>query len=184
MTRPERHLVHHVVYLFGSILLAYAMVRSGALHSFIAMFDELSHVGSLVAGLFFASIFTTAPAVVVLGELAQETPLLVVAIFGAIGAVCGDYILFLLVRGGVSGDVSYISKHAGLKRYTKIFRTKLFHRILPLVGAFIIASPLPDELGLTLLGLSKVPKERFLLISFLMNALGILMIGLVARSFS
>jgi uncharacterized membrane protein YdjX (TVP38/TMEM64 family) len=132
--------------------------------------------------MFFTSVFTTAPAIVVLGQLALHTPLWVVALFGGLGAVVGDYILFLLVREGVSRDVNELMRHAGLRRLRKLFHTKLFHRLLPLIGALILASPLPDELGLAMLGLSDINKDRFLLVSFVMNALGILVIGLVARA--
>jgi hypothetical protein len=41
------------------------------------------------------------------------------------------------------------------------------------LGAFIIASPLPDELGLTLMGMSKVRLAVLVPVSFVMNAVGI-----------
>jgi hypothetical protein len=43
----------------------------------------------------------------------------------------------------------------------------------PIVGALIIASPLPDEFALTLMGLSKVRLAVLIPISFIMNMLGI-----------
>ena len=168
----------------ASVLFAVLIVWSGIVQSLIESTSGLTHVGSFIAGLFFTSVLTTAPAIVVLGELAQNTPLFAVAFLGALGAVCGDYVLFWLVRDEVSGDVAYLVNHSGAKRLRALFRTKLFHRLLPLLGALIIASPLPDELGLALLGISKIRRERFLLISFTMNFIGIMIIGIVARSVS
>jgi hypothetical protein len=49
------------------------------------------------------------------------------------------------------------------------------------VGAIIIASPLPDELGLALLGVSTLSRPQFFLLSFAMNSLGIFIILLVAQ---
>lgn len=170
------------VSLVASVFFAALIIYSGVVHTFMATTDGLSEVGSFVAGLFFTSILTTAPAIVVLGEFAQSSPILSVAFIGALGAVCGDYLLFWLVRTEVSGEVEYLVSHTGAKRLKALFHTKLFHRLLPLVGALIIASPLPDELGLALLGISKIKRERFLLISFIMNFVGILVIGMVARS--
>ncbi|HEY4478659.1 MAG TPA: hypothetical protein VI775_02350, partial [Candidatus Paceibacterota bacterium] len=43
----------------------------------------------------------------------------------------------------------------------------------PLIGAFIIASPLPDELGVALLGMSKIRIAVLIPLSFTMNILGI-----------
>lgn len=170
------------VSVVASIFFAVLIVRSGVVHALIASTDGFAQVGSFIAGLFFTSVLTTAPAIVVLGELSLDAPLLSVACIGAIGAVCGDYLLFWLVRDAVSKDVNYLINHSGIRRLPALFRTKLFHRLLPLLGALVIASPLPDELGLALLGLSHIRKERFLLISFIMNFVGILIIGMVARS--
>lgn len=178
----RRHVMHMALSMLASVVFAVFIVYTGVIHSFIESTQGFAQVGAFVAGLFFTSILTTAPAIVVLGELALEVPLWSVAAVGALGAVCGDYILFWLVRDGVSGDVTYLLKHSRLKRWGAIFRTRLFHRLLPLFGALVIASPLPDELGLTLLGFSKIGRDRFLLISYGMNFLGILGIGLIARS--
>lgn len=178
----KRHFAHMGVSILASIFFAFLIIHSGVVQTLIASTDGLTLVGSFVAGLFFTSILTTAPAIVVLGELAQNTSLIGVAAVGALGAVCGDYLLFWLVKGGVARDVEYLVSHSGAKRLKALFHTKLFHRLLPLVGALVIASPLPDELGLALLGISKISKERFLLISFIMNFIGIVIIGLVARS--
>ena len=51
---------------------------------------------------------------------------------------------------------------------------------MPLTGAIIIASPLPDELGLAMMGLSRVPIAAFIPISYTMNFLGILLIEFIA----
>lgn len=182
MTRQNRQLVQHIFYLLASFIAAYLFVRSGVVHDIVQSVGGLTGVGSLVAGVFFTSVFTTAPAVVVLGELGKETAPWIVALFGAVGAATGDYLLFLVVRKGLSGDVEYVLKHAGFRRLRHVFSTRLSHRLLPIMGALVLASPLPDELGLALLGLAKIPRESFLIISFAMNFLGILTIVLVARS--
>lgn len=182
MKAERRHFAHMGISLIASILFAFLIVQSGIVQSITASTAGLTQVGSFIAGLFFTSILTTAPAIVLLGEFAQDAPIISVAFIGALGAVCGDYLLFWLVRDGVSRDVEYLVSHSGARRIKALFRTRLFHRLLPLLGALIIASPLPDELGLALLGVSRIRRERFLLISFIMNFVGIMVIGIVARS--
>ncbi|MEK7557169.1 MAG: hypothetical protein AAB538_04290, partial [Patescibacteria group bacterium] len=49
------------------------------------------------------------------------------------------------------------------------------------LAGIIIASPLPDEIGIALLGFMKTRKKDFFLLSLVANFLGILAIGLVAR---
>lgn len=177
-------MAHHVLFLGVSVMFATLIVYSGVVHEFIAGTQNLAQVGSFVAGLFFTSIFTTAPAIAVLGEISQDVPLWSVALIGGLGAVCGDLVIFSFVKKSVSKDVEYILQYPGLKRLRALFRTRLFHRLLPFIGALVIASPLPDELGLAILGMSHISKDRFLLISFVMNAAGIFLIGAVARSVS
>lgn len=183
MQPRTRRLVRTLFYILASVLIAVYIMRTGSVDSFLASIGGLTHVGSFIAGMFFTSIFTTAPSMVVLGELALTTPLWIVALFGGVGAVCGDYILFLIVRNGVSKDVDYLAKHSKIRWVWKWFGSKGSVRwLFPVLGALVLASPLPDELGLALLGLSTIKKERFLLISFIMNTVGIFVVGLVARS--
>jgi hypothetical protein len=47
-------------------------------------------------------------------------------------------------------------------------------------GAVIIASPLPDEAGVSLLSLSKLKNWQFILLSFVLNATGIFIIVTLA----
>ena len=50
------------------------------------------------------------------------------------------------------------------------------------MGGLIIASPFPDELGIGLLGFSKMRTRWFVLLSFTFNFIGIFLIGLVAKT--
>jgi len=47
---------------------------------------------------------------------------------------------------------------------------------LPVIGAIIIASPFPDEIGVSLVGISKIKTYQFLLVSFILNAIGIFLV--------
>ncbi|MEK7660290.1 MAG: hypothetical protein AAB343_03750 [Patescibacteria group bacterium] len=51
------------------------------------------------------------------------------------------------------------------------------------MGAIIIASPFPDEVGISLMGISQLKNWQFLVISFLLNSLGILFVVTIAKSF-
>ena len=54
---------------------------------------------------------------------------------------------------------------------------------MPLVGAFIVASPLPDEVGLVMMGLSKVRTAWFVPTVFVLDFLGILALSLAVKNF-
>lgn len=178
----RRHAWEDLFIIAASIALAFAIVYAGAVQALLSFFGDGVYLVSLIAGMFFTSLITTAPAVAVLGELALQGNPVAVAVLGGVGAVLGDYIIFAFIRDRVSEDVAYLLKHTGTPRFFKLFHLKTFRRLLPFIGGLIIASPLPDELGLALMGMSKMKTSRFILISFSFNTLGILLIGLAARS--
>lgn len=159
-----------------SVLVAVLLVKTGAV-------SELSRIGSFVAGMFFTSIFTTAPAIVTLSEIARVNSIFSTALFGALGAVTGDIIIFLFVRDRFSDHLGILLSHTSAwKRFGALFRLKTFRWITFLVGGLIIASPLPDELGIGVLGFSKLKLSRFVWLSFVFNFIGIYIIGSIARS--
>ncbi|MDP2934019.1 MAG: hypothetical protein Q8N81_07910, partial [bacterium] len=101
---------------------------------------------------------------------------------GGLGALIGDLIIFRFVKDRVSEHFYYLMRVSKSERLFSIFKLKLFRWIIPFVGALIIASPLPDEIGVTMLGLSKMKNSYFILLSFLLNSAGILIIGLIAKA--
>jgi len=176
-----RHIKKDILLIVLSVLAAIFLVKIGVVDSLVSSASGIKHVGSFIAGLFFTSMFTIAPAAAVLVKIAQTEHLLSVALFGAVGAVIGDYIIFRFFRDRISEDLGIILKHSPMLRMRAIFKTRLFRYLTPFIGALIIASPLPDELGLAMLGISKLRLKFFIPISFSMNFLGIYVIGVLAR---
>ncbi len=164
-----------------SIVIAIILVKTGALKSLLTSTQELKFIGSFVAGIFFVSVFTAAPATVVLAEIAQSNSVFWVAFFGGAGALIGDLVIFRFIKDRLSTDFLYLIKKSKSERLLSIFRLKLFRWLIPFIGALIVASPLPDELGLTMMGLSKMKTSFFIPLSFLLNFLGIITIGLIAK---
>ncbi len=184
MPRKREQFLQDVGFIIISLYAALYAVEAGLVHKVIALFDGVPVLGILLSGAFFTSIFTTAPAIVLLGAFAQTESLWLVSIVGGIGAVMGDYLIFRLVKDRVAEDLAYIFSISRKKRLPHIFRTGVFRFFVPLIGGLIIASPLPDELGVLLLGMAKVPDNIFFPVSFFFNTFGILVIGLLARSFA
>ncbi|HRZ30332.1 MAG TPA: hypothetical protein P5274_01525 [Candidatus Paceibacterota bacterium] len=182
MKRRKKNLYLDLLLVVISITLAFVLVQVGIVERIVFSLYDLRWLGVFFAGMFFTSIFTVAPASVLLGEFALITKLPILAILGGFGAAFGDYIIFLFACDRMSEDFKYLISSSGSKRFFRIFETKFFKFFVPFIGALVIASPLPDEIGVTMLGLSKVDKRYFILISFIFNSLGILVIGLLARS--
>jgi hypothetical protein len=182
MKRQNNNLTKDLLIIVFSIAVAILMVKTGALETLLLSTQEVKFLGSFVAGMFFISIFSAAPAGVVLVELARSCPVLEVALWGGLGALVGDLIIFSFAKDRLGEDLSDLVKQATHKKLSSILQLKLFRWTVPFLGALIVASPFPDELGLAMMGLSKMRTSLFIPLSFLLNFLGILVLGIIARA--
>lgn len=182
MSKKEWHIATDIVIVLITIVFAIYISEIGAVDYMLGFFGSHYILASFVAGIFFTSVFTTAPAIAFLAILGGAHDPITVALVGGLGALIGDLIIFKFFKKNVSADIDYAITKTKSKRLAHLLRNKAFKWFITSVGALVIASPLPDELGLALMGLSKVPLHIFVPISFSMNALGIFVIALIARS--
>lgn len=169
--------------LILSLIVFSLFAKHPAVRNTIDLIGSFGYVGAFIAGIFFVSVFTVAPAAVVLFFLADHLSPLLVALFAGIGAVIGDYLIFRFLRDQVFDELKPMFLKSGGNILVKLFKTPYFVWLLPLVGAFIIASPFPDEVGIGLLGVSKLKSWQFILLSLLLNSVGIFLVIITARSF-
>src|SRR3989344_3421234 len=177
MNNHGNNLVRDLALVILSVFIAIILAKTGALKDLITSTQEVRFIGSFISGILFVSVFTAAPATVALGEIAQSNSVITVAIIGGLGALIGDLIIFRFVKDRVFQHFSYLIRISKSERLFSIFKLRLFRWVIPFMGALIIASPLPDEIGIAMLGLSKMKNSYFILLSFVLNSAGILIIG-------
>lgn len=177
-----RHFLKDFGVIALSILIAAALVSSGLIESLLTSTHGLRLFGAFFAGVFFTSIFTTAPAIVALGIIAQNGSVLETAAIGALGAVIGDMLIFVLIRDRLSEHImEHLKENEGWARFMILIRTRSFRLASLFIGGLIIASPFPDEIGISLMGISKLRTSRFVPLSYIFNFIGIMTIGSAAR---
>lgn len=185
MTTPKRHspskLVRNVGTIITSVVVAYLLAETRAFEGLLAASSGINFLGSFVAGMFFTSIFTFAPSTVTLAKIALSNNIWGVAFFGSLGAVVGDIVIFKFLRSVIAEDIEDLIKRR--KRLGGIFRLRFFRFLIPFLGAIFIALPLSDEVGLAMMGVMKLKMKFLIPISFALNFLGILVVGLVAINF-
>jgi len=181
MNRHTSNLMRDLGVIMISILVAVLLAKTGALTNVLTQTQELKFLGSFLAGIFFISVFTAAPAGVALFEIAQSGSIGYVAFFGGLGGLVGDLVIFRFIKDNVAKDFLYLIHKVKSKKFRAIFRLRLFQWLIPFIGALIVASPFPDELGLVLIGLSHVTMKVFVPLSFTLNFLGILALAIVAQ---
>ena len=143
----------------------------------------LGFFGAFLAGVFFVSTFTVVPAGIVLFYLAGKLDPLGVIISAGVGAMLGDYVIFRFLKDRVLGELEPVFMKLGGSHISRLFSTPYFAWLAPVFGAIIIASPFPDEIGIGLLGIAKIKNWQFLILSFILNSLGIFFIIALANLF-
>ena len=177
-----RHLTRDLVIVWFSVLLAVILMRLGLIHQLVEATRSFEFLTEFIAGILFTSTFTTPLAIATFLELGDYGfhPLLT-ALIGGAGAVLGDYLIYLFVKDDLTEDLLALVKPFKRTFLGQLLKSRLFYWLTPIVAALIIASPVPDELGVSLLGAIKLDRRIFLLVSYSFNTLGILAVLLVGR---
>lgn len=169
--------------LLFSFYILYLLGDTTAVHHFIAYIGTFGYIGAFIVGIFFVSTFTFIPSGVLLFQLAQSLNPFYVALFGGGGAVIGDYLIFRFLKDNVFNELKPIFSHLGGNYVVRVLSTPYFAWLAPVIGAIIIVSPFPDELGISLMGISQMKNWQFLVVTFILNTLGIFVIVTLAQSF-
>lgn len=166
---------------FLSIILAIYLYRFEAFHTFLLHLGGLGYLGAFIAGILFVWTFTAATGALILLVLAESLSPIEIGLIAGLGSVVGDLLIFRLVKDGLAEEIREIYNHVDHKKHLKkLFHSRYFNWMLPVLGAIIIASPLPDEVGVSLMGISRMSTIKFVLISYVLNSLGLFLIILAS----
>jgi len=177
--------------LLGTFIAAYVLHSLGVFDRLEQMLNGHGYWSMLLAGMLFSFGFTAAFGLAIMVDLAIHVDPFLGAIVGGIGAMLTDIGIFSLVRFAIFHDEIHRLRGSRLLRF---FRAALHHSsisdnvrtiLLWSFAGIIIASPLPDEFGVTLVSsVTKVRSKEFAFLCLLLNIVGILCILLGVRFFS
>jgi len=168
---------HKNIILFAiSVLFAFMLTGSEVFNHFLLNLGDWGYIGAFFAGLLFVLSFTAATGIVIIFILAESLSPLEIGIIAGLGAMVGDLIIFRFVKDGLTKEIDVLYQRFGGNHFKHVLHSKYFRWTLPVIGAFIIASPLPDELGASLMGISKMKTYKFIILSFMLNAIGIFIV--------
>ncbi|MEM7819113.1 MAG: hypothetical protein QW403_03155 [Candidatus Aenigmatarchaeota archaeon] len=188
------------------LLLSFLLAKTKKFQEFILSLGKFGYVGCFLAGIFYAYSFTITLSLFVFYFLGKILDPFIIALIGAIGAVASDYAIFKFVNQNLSKEIEFLvqdvksiyfrssfffkifpfsnlifsEKFENLAK--RVYTSKTFKILTNLIGYVIIASPLPDEIGVTLLGIVKHKKEEFIFLTFFLNFIGILSFLLLTQN--
>lgn len=165
-----------------SLFIGIYILRSQTLHEYILHLGSFELIGAFVTGIFFVISFTVIPSAAVLLTLSETMNPFLLSLLAGAGGMCGDYLLMRYLR--TETDELMLQVHER-NHFTieKLLKSRLLAWIGPVIGAIIIASPFPDELGVTLLGITKLETKKFLLLVFTLDTIGIFLIVTIGGIF-
>lgn len=163
--------------LFITFLIAYLLFYERNYQPFQDFIVGLGYSGTFVAGILFVYGFTAAPATAIFLILAQHQNIYLASLIGGLGALIGDLFIFSFIRYSLDDEIKKLKKEK-IVLYINHKTPNIFKKYLaPVIAGFIIASPLPDEIGVSLLAASKsISLKVFSVISYVLNTVGIFVI--------
>lgn len=183
LTSNARHLIADAGLIALSVVVAILLARTGLIIDIVDNTRESELVGSFVSGIFFTSSFTVAPAGTVLVEISRVNGVLLTALFGAFGAMLGDLVIFRFAKNRFVEHLSgYVREIGGTERLRRFFTRPSTRWVSIAIGTLVLASPLPDELGVAILGANRLDGRLMLPLAFVANAAGIAAICLAAQA--
>lgn len=182
MPKKLKKLFIDLVIFSISCVLALHLIQNGELDNFIVNVLPVRYLAEFISGVLFTSALSTPFSLAMFYVLSDSVPPLQVALIGGLGAALGDMIIVKIFRDSFFDDVETARKTLKIKRPSRILHNPFFRFFAPILGVIIIASPFPDELGLMLLGASKLKTSQLLILTYFMNAAGIYLLSLGARN--
>lgn len=164
------------------ILLFIVFIDSTLVSAILNIIEHTGYFGAFVTGILTVSFFTTVPAFVLLLGLAQVLDPVALAIVAGAGAMVGDWLLMMFFEDRIVRELRPLLQRLHIRRTVNSLRRRYTSWILLVGGAIALATPIPDEIGVALLGISRFQQRYLLIICFTLNTLGILGIVLAARA--
>jgi len=172
----------HTTLAVLAIVLFVFLIDSALIVGAVHTLDDIGYFSGLVAGAFSVSFFTAVPALVLILDLAQQFDAFTLALLVALGSVVGDWLILKFYEERIFTELAPLIDKFNIRRLKESLERPATRWILVVAGAFVISSPLPDEVGLALMGISRSNRWAVLAICFVLNLIGAWLIILAAQA--
>ena len=155
------------------IALSYYLFSTPLISDLVNSFNHLGHFGVFISGAMTAFGFTAPFGIGLLSKINPENILLATIIAG-IGAMVTDIFIFHTIKFSFTDELKKLEKTKAIKEIEKIVKEnkhiKVAHYLLYVIAGLIIVTPIPDEIGVSMLaGLTTINPIKFAVISFCLH---------------
>jgi len=180
MKNPFKLKYPKIISLGLVIIFAYILFSNLFIASYISKLHEFQYLSVFLFGMLFAFGFT-APFSVGYFLTYSSPNVLLAGIIAGIGAMISDLLIFKFIKFSFKDEFEMLKKEKATLSINQAMRKFLGERLrkglLYVFAGMVIASPLPDEAGVTILaGLTNIKPTALAIIGFIFNTLGILIL--------
>ena len=159
------------------IILAYFAFQNEFFSGIILHLGHLEYAGVFISGLLFSFGFSTPFATAIFIILKPENIILTTLIAGT-GALISDLIIFKFVKFSFEEEFEELRKERPFLFIKQRMNSNLHpvhvNYLTMIFAGILLASPLPDEAGITILsGISKINLLKLAILSFIFKTIGI-----------
>lgn len=176
MDTKLRSLLIKTLFFSFSVGIAWYLIKGGYFESWVNTILPHRFLAEILAGAFYTSFLTSPIAIAMFFVLAKSENPIILSLLAGVGAAALDFLMVKLLRDNLNKDLTLLTRQFKLNLAKKFLKLLKLDFLIPLIGALIIASPLPDELGLYLMGTSKLKNYQIIAITYILNTAGILLI--------
>ncbi len=164
------HRYKYTIVLIITFVVAWAIARLGLIDTFASRVSESNQLlYTLVSGVMYSFSFTAGLSVLLFSEMSiTQEMVFPLSLIAALGGLFADLLIFRFIKDVILHELGDHAK----KMLARATKTKIARVALGVFGAAIIASPFPDEIGLTFMGVSKIKFWELVVLTYALDTLG------------
>jgi len=168
-----------LVILILCIIAAYIIFTNKNVVQYIPL-TSTGYLTVFIGGLLIAFGFS-APFGVGFLISSSPTSILLGALIAGIGATISDLIIFKFIKVSFTGEFKELEKTKTIQKIEKVIKKNksilIKHYLLYVFAGILIATPLPDEVGVSMLAsLTTINPKKLAIISFILHTIAIFLI--------
>lgn len=147
-------------------------------------FEELilpfGALGIFIAGMLYTYSFTASIGALMFLAIAHDYSPGILAVVGGLGSLTSDMVILKFIKNDLKKEVNKLGhlKIVKMLGATPVLKERWFRDVL---GAVVIASPLPDEIGVAILASTKIKEDAFIYLALIADMVGIYLLVTAAQ---
>ncbi len=168
--------IKNTLYLLIGVVLAFILANLELFNMFLTTVHRLDYLDAFIGGILLAFTFSFAVGGLIVVTASETINPYAVAAIAGLGCMISDIIIFRFIKDTIPLNAQHVCEGPKSGYFARLYCHRYFQWTLPVIGAIIIASPLPDELGVSLVGISNMSLRKFAVMACVIDTLGALVL--------